>query len=136
MVRYSRQREVICDHVAGRRDHPTAEMVYTSLKEKDPKLSLGTVYRNLSFLANQGRISRIRTEGGPDRYDGNCEEHYHFLCRCCGRIFDIYPPTTDELKILVNGWGDYHAEEVSLHVSGLCPACLKEKPAGEGQETI
>ena len=112
MQKYSRQRETIRNHLTGRMDHPTAEMIYTALKEEDPKLSLGTVYRNLALLTEQGEIRKIQTANGPDRYDGNRTEHYHFLCRKCCQIFDLYPKEPDELKIqrmglLINHAGSY-----------------------------
>lgn len=123
MHKYSRQREKIRTYVAGRRDHPTAEMIYAALKEEDPRLSLGTVYRNLSVLAEQGDLKRIAAQGGPDRYDGNCDEHYHFVCRCCGNIYDFYPARQGELKSIVERWQDGRIENVSLYVTGVCGSC-------------
>ena len=126
MQKYSRQRETIRNHLTGRMDHPTAEMIYTALKEEDPKLSLGTVYRNLALLTEQGEIRKIQTANGPDRYDGNRTEHYHFLCRKCCQIFDLYPKEPDELKKVIGGWQDGRIDDVLLNVYGLCGHCGKE----------
>ena len=56
--RYSRQREMIYRAVVGSKEHPTAEMVYQWLKPANPNLSLGTVYRNLNLLAEEGILIR------------------------------------------------------------------------------
>ena len=57
--RYSRQRELIYQAVLGSKEHPTAEMVYQWLKPVAPNLSLGTVYRNLTLLAEEGVLIRM-----------------------------------------------------------------------------
>lgn len=58
MMKYSRQREAIKAYLMERQDHPTAEMVYMSVRETNPKISLGTVYRNLSLLVSLGEIQK------------------------------------------------------------------------------
>ena len=42
-LKYSRQREAILDNLKSRVDHPTADMLFQSLRKDDPKISLGTV---------------------------------------------------------------------------------------------
>ena len=49
-LKYSRQRESIKACLMGRKDHPTADALYTSIREQFPNISLGTVYRNLNLL--------------------------------------------------------------------------------------
>ena len=57
--RYSRQRELIYETLKHTKEHPTAEMLYQWLKPENPNLSLGTVYRNLNLLADEGSITRM-----------------------------------------------------------------------------
>lgn len=105
-LKYSRQRESIKQFLMQRRDHPTADTVYMNVRETFPHISLGTVYRNLSLLAELGEITKISTEG-PDRFDANQEPHYHFICRHCHAVlifcimylhFDSRVQLTGELK--------------------------------------
>ena len=79
MLKRSKQRESIKKFLISRYDHPTAETVYMNIKEEFPNISLGTVYRNLSLLADIGEIQKLSTGIGPDRFDGNPKPHYHFL---------------------------------------------------------
>lgn len=90
MQRYSRQREAILENLRARYDHPTADMIYADLKQDHPKLSLGTVYRNLSLLCENGDILRIgMAANGRERYDGHVHPHAHFFCECCGEVYDV-----------------------------------------------
>lgn len=87
--RRSRQRELIIEFLKSRKDHPTADIVYNNVRMKQPSISLGTVYRNLTLLADAGEILRFRIGDGADRFDGNISPHFHFVCRKCGRIMDL-----------------------------------------------
>lgn len=80
--RYSRQRELIYQCLLHTDQHPTAEMIYSWLKPENPNLSLGTVYRNLNLLSEEGII--VRMPFPVERYDAVKEPHPHFRCRKCG----------------------------------------------------
>ena len=97
MLKHSKQRDAIEQFLATRYDHPTAETVYMNLREEYPKLSLATVYRNLSLLAELGNIQKIPTGNGPDRFDGRPEPHNHFLCDECGSMIDLQMNSIDHV---------------------------------------
>lgn len=101
-MRYSRQRELITEIIKGRKDHPTADMIYSSAREIEPNISLGTVYRNLKLLADDGVIITLETEDKRLHYDGDLSRHSHFICSRCGKIIDLFKPAEipDELKDL------------------------------------
>ena len=122
--RYSQQRELIYDAVHGSVAHPSAEMVYQQLKPLMPKLSLGTVYRNLNSLVDMGSNRRVGVPGKADRFDRTLEQHNHLYCRECGRVEDV---TLDEsaLNSLLVGSADFELEGYSLTLYGLCPHCRK-----------
>ena len=98
MIKYSRQRDAIRQNLMGRHDHPTAETVYLDIKADFPNISLGTVYRNLSLLAELGEIQKIIAVNGPDRFDGNPRPHCHFHCNGCGKVLDIPFESQDKLN--------------------------------------
>ena len=79
-MRYSRQRELIIGIIKGRKDHPTADMIYNTARELEPNISLGTVYRNLKLLADEGVIITLETEDKRLHYDGDISRHSHFIC--------------------------------------------------------
>ena len=124
MVKYSRQRECILKTLTGRRDHPTADMVYKSVRAEYPNISLGTVYRNLSMLASSGQVLRITTGMGPDRFDGVIEPHVHFVCRTCGNVMDMtHVPIRNKID-LTDAQFDGVIDGYELQVYGKCAECL------------
>lgn len=124
MAKYSRQRECILKNLQSRRDHPTADMVYESVQVEEPNISLGTVYRNLSFLAENGQILKISMGIGPDHFDGFTEAHNHFVCRKCGRVLDL-DYVADE-KIIADASKNFNGEieGYDLQFYGTCEDCL------------
>ena len=98
-MRYSKQRELITEIIKGRKDHPTADMIYNSARELEPNISLGTVYRNLKLLADEGVIITLETEDKRLHYDGDISRHSHFICNKCGRIVDLFRPAEPPVEL-------------------------------------
>lgn len=124
MIKYSRQRECILKNLQSRRDHPTADMVYESVRMEQPNISLGTVYRNLAFLSENGQILKISTGTGPDHFDGCTNPHVHFVCRSCGKVIDM-----DEIPQInsidkASAQFDGIIEGYELKMFGKCGDCL------------
>jgi Fur family transcriptional regulator, peroxide stress response regulator len=125
-IKHSKQREAILSELRSRKDHPTAEDLYFTLKAQMPNLSLGTVYRNLNMLASDGVILKISFEGA-DRYDGNKELHYHFQCLECGRVTDVDMPTFDDINLKAQAYAKGRIDTHELIFSGVCDECLNAK---------
>ena len=96
-VKHSRQRDAIKTFLMSRKDHPTADVVYTFVKNDFPSISLGTVYRNLSFLVEHGEAVTVPCEDGFVHYDANTAPHLHFQCRKCKCLIDITNPSDNEI---------------------------------------
>ena len=119
--RYSRQRELIYEALRQTEQHPTAEMIYQWLKPANPSLSLGTVYRNLNLLADEGEIRRMAFP--VERYDAKTMPHPHFCCDQCGAVYDLHLPYDAELdrQALLASGHDVTGHEVVFH--GICTKC-------------
>ena len=89
--KHSRKRDAIVSMICSSKEHPSADDVYTSLKTEYPSISLGTVYRNISVLRNEGVIKSVGVVDGVERFDGNLDDHPHFVCDACGAVIDIAP---------------------------------------------
>ena len=76
LMKFSRQRAAILSFLQSRKDHPSAELVYAYVKKDYPRISLGTVYRNLNQLAEAGVISKLQF----DHFDYDTSPHQHFVC--------------------------------------------------------
>jgi Fur family ferric uptake transcriptional regulator len=88
-MRQTVQRREILDVLCSSDDHPTASAVYERVRARLPRISLGTVYRNLDRLAECGEIARIEVPGREMRFDADTEQHYHLRCTGCGRVVDV-----------------------------------------------
>ncbi|MFI3260461.1 MAG: transcriptional repressor [bacterium] len=123
--RYSRQREAVKNYVITSMSHPTAEEVYDALRKIHPNISLGTVYRNLNLLVEMNELIKLTTKSGSVRFDGNTNEHCHFICSCCGHVNDIHDSSLlllhDKISSLVDG--EIHNQELNFY--GLCSKCSK-----------
>ncbi|MGN0161570.1 MAG: transcriptional repressor [Lachnospiraceae bacterium] len=124
MIKYSRQREAILTNLQSRRDHPTADMVYESVRVLQPNISLGTVYRNLSMLADNQQILRISTGIGPDHFDGFTRPHNHFICKSCGNVIDMEYSARENIVENASKTFDGQIDEYELQFYGKCKDCL------------
>ena len=125
LIKHSRQRECIKEFLADRFDHPTAETIYLNVKKEFPNISLGTVYRNLSLLTNQGIIRKLSTGIGPDRFDGNTSPHYHVLCTECGSVLDLDMENIDHINTLAGSQFDVEIYGHVTYFLGKCRNCLE-----------
>ena len=124
-LKHSKQRDAILSMLRSRYDLPTAEQLYTELKEEFPKLSLGTVYRNLALLESLGEIVRISADDASDRFDGNAHNHYHFACQICKRVDDVPIPVDLELDKAVHDALGAKVNKQTAIFFGVCKKCLK-----------
>ena len=124
-VKFSRQRQAIIDYLCSTKEHPTADTVYHYVREQYPNVSLGTVYRNLNLLAEEGEILRLSCGDGSDRFDGNPLPHYHFLCNSCKRVLDLEIQGLEHINTLASVGFDGCIEGHTVLFYGKCPNCKK-----------
>ena len=125
-LRYSHQREMIYQYLMGTQEHPSAEMVYDALRSEIKGLSLGTVYRNLRLLEDLGKVRRVASYNGTERYDACCGDHVHFVCQNCGAVHDIAEAELEQVRGAINLPEGYQLGQLNLTISGLCPECLNK----------
>ena len=124
--RFSQQRERIYEAVRASMEHPSAQMVYDALRPEMPRLSLGTVYRNLHQMAQEGRLRELA--GPVARFDAVLPPHAHIRCVRCGQMADLavsYDPALDR-EAAGDGWTVTGHE---LVFNGICSACGAEQPS-------
>ena len=124
--RTSKKRSAIYEALCNTTAHPSAEQIYTQLKPSIPDLSLGTVYRNLNVLIQDGLIITVGNVNGEERYDANTSDHPHFVCTKCGRVDDVFLDLSinkrySNVEELTGGKVKGHA----LSYFGLCKNCCE-----------
>ena len=128
--RRSRQRDVILDIVRGTDAHPTADWVYEHARERLPRISLGTVYRNLKGLSEDGLIRVYHWSGQPARFDGNIAKHDHLRCLRCGSVLDLPAVLDDRAAAKAGRRLGYEVVGCAVELRGICPECLEHEPPG------
>lgn len=121
--RNTRQRTVILEILRKSCAHLTAETIYLDARKALPNISLGTVYRNLNVLRNQGLVREIRPAGeSSSRFDGNCLPHAHFYCMECRTMIDLpFPASLQEKAWDGEAVGSVIA--MDLQLAGACARC-------------
>lgn len=118
-IRPSLQRLIVLEHISMRRDHPDADEVYSTLVKDNPTLSRTTVFNCLKLFAACGLVNSIDISADATRYDTTSQApHAHFMCRRCGRIFDL--PL--DMSTLGTPAG-FVSDNVNVFYKGLCPEC-------------
>jgi Fur family peroxide stress response transcriptional regulator len=121
------QRRDILKAVLERDDHPSADQVYESVKDRIPGLSRTTVYRVLETLVGLGVIRRLHHPGASARFDGNMDRHHHLVCKDCNRVIDIVSKSLDDLRLTPSQRQGFEIEDYSVHFTGVCAECMGQQ---------
>lgn len=120
------QRRILLEELRKLKSHPTADELYTIIRERLPRVSLGTVYRNLEVMSDAGMILKLECGGKQMRFDGNSMAHHHMRCPHCGAVEDVCPEGAEELEALLDKLLERNSfEGYSLEFKGLCANCRK-----------
>ena len=120
--RITTQRIKILDYLKSVKTHPTAEMIYNSVKLSLPSVSLATVYRNLNNLADEGEILRLEINN-EFHFDADKCCHQHCICKKCGKIIDIFQGDISEYALNKINSESFRADCVTIMFQGLCKNC-------------
>lgn len=128
--RNTKQRTLILDIVRAHGDHPTAEDIYRDVHEQNPKVSRGTVYRNLNLLEETGDIISIEVPGG-NRFDRRCDPHAHVICCSCGAVCDAMVEHDHTVDGMAERQTGYIITRHETLFYGICPSCQEKKVQNE-----
>lgn len=125
-IRMTDQRRVLMEELGQLRSHPTAEDLYRIVRRRLPKISLGTVYRNLEKMVECGLVRKVDIPGERMRFDADTTPHYHIRCEKCGSVGDVY---ADRAPDFAPGAlrSDFSITGVDVEFTGLCPKCANGK---------
>ena len=124
-TRETRQRRVVYDTIKNNYSHPTADWVFEQVRRTLPKVSLGTVYRNLGVLKDEGLVREIYGNDRRAHYDADISRHAHFICSSCDQIIDVRGVEAIDWRTLKDLVG-CKAEEQNVVFTGQCANCQTE----------
>jgi Fe2+ or Zn2+ uptake regulation protein len=123
-IRNSKQRQAILDTLTKQKSHLSAEEIYQAVKAQHPRISLGTVYRNLEVLTETGQIYRSSFADGKARFELSLTGHHHHLvCIKCGDIENIITcPMAKEISGIIASH-DFRPMHHYFEIYGYCRKC-------------
>ncbi len=123
--RLTKQRKIILEKLVEFPTHPSADELYEVVRKLIPNISLGTVYRNLEVLCDQGYAVRAPTTDKKMHFDANTQPHFHLKCRNCGKIKDIFEDDIHIDVAQIEVCSKFKSIEYKVKLTGLCPDCTK-----------
>ncbi|MCP4896471.1 MAG: transcriptional repressor [bacterium] len=124
--RATKQRRFVFEAIKKAHRHPTADWVFDQVRIDMPKISLGTVYRNLNVLKNEGQLREILGTDRRARYEARMDPHGHFICLVCSEVRDVEDVPAIEWEPLRDLVG-CEVMEQRVEFRGLCPACRRKE---------
>ena len=120
------QRKTILEVLKKTDTHPTADEIYDRVKQKLPRISLGTVYRNLEVLSELGEIQILELSGSLKRFDWDPNKHYHIRCTRCDRVENAPLAPMNQLENKLYQATVFEIVGHNLEFIGLCPECTEK----------
>ena len=122
-IRMTSQRIAILEFLATDGNHPTANEIYQALKDKNPNMSIATIYNNLLFFKKAGILKEIPFGEGSNRYDLTDTKHYHAVCENCGKVVDFDYQELEKINNFVENQINFKVLDHNFKVTGLCENC-------------
>ncbi len=117
------QRIAIYKALYETKSHPTAEMLYNSLKELYPTMSFATVYKTLTVFKKAKLIQELNLNDSSFHYDINTDFHSHLVCTCCKSVFDYNLNVSFDVCEKIKDETGFIVENKQLYFYGKCRKC-------------
>lgn len=128
--RLTPQRRAILDAICASDRHPTAAQIIAAVRETQPHVAVGTVYKALDMLSHTGQILQLEFGDGASRYDRRTDRHDHAICTTCGALVDVDMQLPGSLASQASQATGFRISQHTTHFFGLCPTCAVVQPAG------
>lgn len=129
-IKPSMQRIAIMSYLMEHRTHPTVDEIYTALSPSIPTLSKTTVYNTLKLLSEQGAAKTLTIDERNTCYDAETDPHAHFMCKRCGKIYDI-PYNVPHKQVESMDMEGHDVQEIHYYYKGICKHCIEEEHSSE-----
>ena len=132
MIRLTTQRQILLQELSNVSTHPTACELYDMVRKRLPRIGLGTVYRNLELMADNGMIMKLEVGGSQKRFDAVTDPHYHIRCSSCNKVEDIEVDVVQDLVRAASQKTAYNILGHHVEFCGECPECQRKRQEQKG----
>jgi len=127
-MRVTSQRALILEIIRRGRGHLDADEVYRRARQKQPRLSLSTVYRTLQAFKKLGLIEEVHFDEAHHHYEVKPPSgHHHLVCLGCGKVIEFEYSLSDYVKKKVTGAKDFDIVNTEVYMTGYCPQCRQDR---------
>ncbi len=127
-LRVTSQRALILEVIRQGRGHLDADEVYRRARQKQPRLSLSTVYRTLQTLKKLGLIEEVHFDERHHHYEIKPPtEHHHLVCLGCGKVVEFECPLSQKMKDDVSREKGFEITDAEVRMTGYCPTCREDQ---------
>jgi len=126
-LRVTNQRLLVLQVIQQGQGHLDADEIYRRAREKNPHLSLSTVYRTLQTFKKLGLIEELHFDEGHHHYEKRSTQHHHLVCLGCGRIVEFQYPSANLIRKNVREARDFEITSSEIRMTGYCPKCRRER---------
>ena len=123
------QRLAVYEVLANTKEHPNAEMIFSSLQATYPTMSLATVYKTIDILHEIGLVQILNAGEDSFRYDADMSNHAHVRCVECGRVDDVFDLDAAKVTREIEAGTHYRLTGQQFYFYGVCPECQKQGKA-------
>jgi len=129
--RLTSQRRLVLKVLQESDDHLDAESLFVRTRNRDPDISLATVYRTLAVLKEMDLVEEHRLGEEHSHYEAvHGGPHYHFTCLSCGKVIEFEAPLVEKIEQRLGEQEGVRVKNTHLHVSGYCSQC-KDNEGGQ-----
>ena len=123
-MRATNQRALIMDIIRRGKGHLDADEIHRRAREKEPRLSLSTVYRTLQAFKKAELVEELHFNEDHHHYEVKpSTEHHHLLCLGCGRVIEFRRPISRYIKRNVPEARGFDIVDIEVRMTGYCPKC-------------
>ena len=127
-LRITNQRALILEIIRHGQGHLDADEVYRRARDKQPRLSLSTVYRTLRMFKKLGLVEELHFDDTHHHYEVKpSAEHHHLVCRGCGKIVEFEYPLSQKMREDVAREKDFEITDIEVRMTGYCSKCRQSK---------
>ena len=127
-LRMTGQRTLILDIISQGKEHLDADEVYRLARERQPNLSLSTVYRNLQLLKRLGLVEELHFDQSHHHYEAKPKaEHHHLVCLGCGKVVEFGCELSQRMRQEIARKKGFEVTGVEVHMTGYCASCRRKK---------
>jgi Fur family ferric uptake transcriptional regulator len=123
-MRKTRTSQLVVDLLQTYAKPLSLQELHSRVRERLPRTAYSTVYRVISRLEAEGKVTRVDWRERGSRYEwAELPHHHHIVCGICGRSVDIDDADLGFSEKRIRTATGFLVKHHSIELEGICPDC-------------